>query len=169
VPRLHSTRVKEWATKPQLSDLLNVWPLDIKLEVRIYLLDNPLHWCKLYFEKKTIAFIEVKYPHSGLAIEEAITRCPIAWGIKGKVFTITLDNAFNNMSTCDLLWENGGFDMSFADEHLHVRCCAHILNILVQDGLAVAHRAIDKILRELDKQINSSPSRMQAFNGIVKR
>jgi hypothetical protein len=58
--------------------------------------------------------------------------------------------------------------MYFGDEHLHVRCCAHILNILVQDGLVVAHRAIDKIL-ELVKQINSSPSRIQVFNEIVKR
>jgi hypothetical protein len=58
--------------------------------------------------------------------------------------------------------------MYFGGEHLHARCCAHILNILVQDGLALAHRAIDKI-RELVKQINSSPSRIQAFNGILER
>jgi hypothetical protein len=66
--------------------------------------------------KKTIAFEEVKHPHSGLAVDEY-----------------------------------------FGGDHLHVRCCAHILNILVQDRLAVAHRTIDKI-RELVKHINSSPS-----------
>jgi hypothetical protein len=59
--------------------------------------------------KKTIAFKEVKYPHSGLPIEEAITRCLIKWGIKEKVFTITLDNASNNMSACDLLREKWRF------------------------------------------------------------
>jgi hypothetical protein len=62
-------------------------------------------------KKKTIAFKEVKYPHTGLAIEEAITRCLIEWGIKEKVFTIRLDNASNNMSACDLLRENGGSDL----------------------------------------------------------
>jgi hypothetical protein len=72
------------------------------------------------------------------------------------------------MSACDLLRENGGSNMYFGGEHLHVQCCAHILNILVQDGLVVAHRAINKI-RELVKQINSSPSRIQVFNGIAER
>jgi hypothetical protein len=40
-------------------------------------------------KKKTIAFKDVKYPHTGLAIEEVTTKCLIEWGIKEKVFTIT--------------------------------------------------------------------------------
>jgi uncharacterized protein YegP (UPF0339 family) len=117
--------------------------------------------------KKTIAFKDVKYPHNGFVIEEAITRCLIEWGIKEKVFTITLDNASNNRLAIDLLQENGASDMIFDGEHLHVRCCAHILNLLVQDGMAVAHGAIDTI-RELVRHINSSPSRIQVFKGIAE-
>jgi hypothetical protein len=119
-------------------------------------------------KKKTIAFKDVKYPHTGLAIEEVITKCLIEWGIKEKVFTITLDNASNNQSACDLLRESGRSDMLFGGEHLHVRCCAHILNLLVQDGMAIAHGAIDKI-RDLVRHIISSPSRIQAFNEIAER
>ena len=50
--------------------------------------------------------------------------------------------------------------------HLHVRCCAHILNILVQDGMKIIHEGIRRI-RELLKHIDSSPSRIQAFNQIA--
>jgi hypothetical protein len=32
--------------------------------------------------------------------------------------------------------------------HFHVRCCAHILNILVKDGMTIIHDGIKKI-REL--------------------
>jgi hypothetical protein len=59
-------------------------------------------------KKKIIGFRDVKYPHTGLAIEEAISKCLLEWGIKGKMFTITLDNAANNMIACGLLHENGG-------------------------------------------------------------
>lgn len=51
-------------------------------------------------KKKMIAFKDVKYPHSGLAIEEAITKYLTDWGIQRKLFTLTLDNAGNNNSAC---------------------------------------------------------------------
>jgi hypothetical protein len=119
-------------------------------------------------KKKTIAFKDVKYPHVGLAIEEVIMKCLIEWWTKEKVFTITLDKASNNQSACDLLRESGRSDMLFGGEHLRVRCCAHILNLLVQYGMAIAHGEIDKI-RDLVRHIISSPSRIQAFNEIAER
>lgn len=119
-------------------------------------------------KKKIIAFKDVKYPHSGVAIEEAITKCLTDYGIKEKIFTITLDNASNNKSACDLLQESGKSDMFFDGEHLLVRCCAHILNILVQDGMHVGDSTIE-LIRDLVRYINSSPARIQAFNEIAER
>ncbi|XP_066341528.1 zinc finger BED domain-containing protein RICESLEEPER 2-like [Miscanthus floridulus] len=48
-----------------------------------------------------------------------------------------------------------------------LRCSAHILNILVQDGMTVIHTAIKKI-RELLKHIDSSVSRLPMFNSLAK-
>eukprot|EP00267_Zea_mays_P055280 XP_020408604.1 zinc finger BED domain-containing protein DAYSLEEPER isoform X2 [Zea mays] len=114
-------------------------------------------------KKKIIAFKYLKYPHTGLAIKEGITECLKEWGIKEKMFTITLDNVSNNLSVRDLR-ESG----LFGGDLRIVQCCAHILILLVQDGMAIAHGAIYKI-RELVRHINSSPSRIQAFNGIAER
>ncbi|KAL6858881.1 hypothetical protein ACP4OV_017883 [Aristida adscensionis] len=119
-------------------------------------------------KKKIIGFRDVKYPHTGLAIEEAITKCLSEWGIKSKMFTITLDNASNNMTACGLLRENGETELLFGGEHILVRCCAHILNIIVQDGVAIAQKAIE-LIRDLIRHINSSPSRIQAFNELTVR
>jgi len=56
----------------------------------------------------------------------------------------------------------------FGGQHLLVRYCAHILNLLVQDGINVANSVIETI-RDLVRHINSSPSRIQAFNEIAER
>ncbi|KAL6845038.1 hypothetical protein ACP4OV_025211 [Aristida adscensionis] len=117
-------------------------------------------------KKKIISFREVKYPHTGNAIEEAIVSSLIDWGTRDKIFTLTLDNASNNTSACDELISNYKQDLLFEGEHLQVRCCAHILNLLVQDGMKIIHASINKI-RELLKCIDSSPSRIQAFNEIA--
>jgi hypothetical protein len=54
-------------------------------------------------KKKIISFKDVKYPHTKEAIEEALSRCLTEWGIKRKLFIITLDNASNNTSASSLL------------------------------------------------------------------
>jgi hypothetical protein len=54
----------------------------------------------------------------------------------------------------------------FEDAHLHVRCCAHILNTLVQNGMEIIHEGI-KMIQELLKHIDYSPSRIRAFNQIA--
>jgi galactitol-specific phosphotransferase system IIB component len=116
--------------------------------------------------KKIISFKEVKYPHSGFAVEEALESCLTEWGIRNKVFTLTLDNAGNNNAACDMFIAAHKYELMLDSVHFHVRCCAHILNILVQDGMSIIHEGIKKI-RELLKHIDSSPSRIQAFNKIA--
>lgn len=117
-------------------------------------------------KKKIIWFKELEYPHTGYAIEEELVRCLTDWEVRDKVFTLTLDNASNNTSACEELIRNHKHELLFEGEHLHVRCSAHILNILVQDGMRVIHTAIEKI-RELLKHIDSSPSRLQVFNSLA--
>jgi len=117
-------------------------------------------------KRKIISFKEVKYPHTGFAIEETLVSCLTEWGIRNKLFTLTVDNASNNTSACEELVYTHKHELMLEGAHLHVRCCAHILNILVQDGMKIIHEGIKKI-RELLKHIDSSPSRIQAFNQIA--
>jgi hypothetical protein len=126
------------------------------------------HYIDVEFKikKKIIWFKVLEYPHSGFAMKEEIVRCLTEWGIRDKLFTLTLDNASNNTTACEELVTNHGDELLFEGEHLHVRCSAHILNILVQDGMLVIHTAIRK-LRELLKHIDSSLSRLQVFNSLA--
>ncbi|XP_020961353.1 zinc finger BED domain-containing protein RICESLEEPER 2-like isoform X2 [Arachis ipaensis] len=52
-------------------------------------------------------------------------------------------------------------------EHLHVRCCAHILNLVVNDGLKDMHSSISKI-RNAVRYVRASPSRMDRFKSCIK-
>ncbi|WVZ83450.1 hypothetical protein U9M48_030596 [Paspalum notatum var. saurae] len=117
-------------------------------------------------KKKIIWFKELEYPHLGYAISDDLVLCMTDWGIRDKLFTLTLDNVSNNTSACELLIKSHKNELLFEGEHLHVRCSAHILNILVQDVMRLIHSAIEKI-HELLKYIDSSVSRLQAFNSIA--
>jgi hypothetical protein len=77
-----------------------------------------------------------------------------------------VDNASNNTSACEEFVDTHKHEWMFEDEHLHVICCAHILNILVQDGMKIIHEGIKKIW-DLLKHIDSSPPQIQAFNQIA--
>ncbi|XP_020978204.1 uncharacterized protein LOC110271564 [Arachis ipaensis] len=52
-------------------------------------------------------------------------------------------------------------------ELMHMRCCAHILNLIVGDGMKEIDSSITKI-RIACKFVRSSPARMQAFKRCVR-
>ncbi|XP_010426130.1 PREDICTED: zinc finger BED domain-containing protein RICESLEEPER 2-like isoform X1 [Camelina sativa] len=58
-------------------------------------------------------------------------------------------------------------DLVCGGEFFHVRCVAHILNLIVQDGLDLIEKALDKI-RESVKFVRISESREQMFQGCVE-
>ena len=76
-----------------------------------------------------------------------------------------VDNAANNDTACNAfigdLKRHGHF-LFLGEEFLHVRCVAHILNLVVWDGLKVVGKSINRV-RTAVKFIKQSPSRLQRF------
>jgi len=48
------------------------------------------------------------------------------------------------------------------NEFMHMRCCAHILNLIVTDGLKEVSDSIVKV-RNAVKYVKSSPSKFEKF------
>ena len=116
--------------------------------------------------KKIIAFKTINTPHNGTNISTLINDEIIDLGIHDKIFTITLDNASNNNVAIQILkrfWQ-------INDDHaklFHIRCCAHILNLIVKDGLKQVDRTLEKI-RDIAYNINCSQSKHELFFDCCK-
>ena len=98
-------------------------------------------------QKRIISFNLVASPHDGLTMFTALLKCLKDWHLEHKVFSITLDNAKNNnkmvgylrtnLSERHLLLGNGGL--------LHMRCRAHVLNLIVKEGFKIIDTATTHI------------------------
>lgn len=92
----------------------------------------------------------------------------ILWGID-KVFTITVDNATSNDKAINHLkrkckWK----DVILNNDYMHVRCCAHIVNLIVKEGLEEQNEVIIRIINVV-KYARSSPARLKAFKKCVEK
>ncbi|XP_021715946.1 zinc finger BED domain-containing protein RICESLEEPER 2-like [Chenopodium quinoa] len=118
-------------------------------------------WC---LQKKILNFSYIGPPHTGIHLCDHVYGLLKEWGIQKNIFSITLDNASSN----DVFAENlkGELKLICGGEFFHVRCCAHILNLIVQDGLKEIDEAVYKI-RESAKYCKSSQARKQRFLSCV--
>ena len=53
-------------------------------------------------------------------------------------------------------------------EFMHMRCCAHIVNLIVMEGLKSLHESIVKV-RNAVRYVRSSPSRYDKFKACVEK
>ncbi|KAJ0603044.1 putative transcription factor C2H2 family [Helianthus annuus] len=114
--------------------------------------------------KKILNFKVIPPPHSGELLGECMVNFLGDWGIEKKVFTITVDNAKYNDVLVDCL--NTHFRLNRVllcdGDFTHVRCCAHVLNLIVQGGLKVIEGVIEKV-RESVKYVRGSSDRKYKF------
>jgi hypothetical protein len=107
-------------------------------------------------------------PHSGSELSKKIFEFISDWGIEKKIFSLTLDNASaNDVMQAHLKRQLVLQNLLLCDgEYFHVRCSAHILNLIVQEGLKVVGDALEKI-RESVKYVKGSEGRMNNFKEFI--
>ncbi|XP_050941542.1 zinc finger BED domain-containing protein RICESLEEPER 2-like [Cucumis melo] len=115
-----------------------------------------------------LPFKFVETNHKGDTIGRAIEKCLEGWGID-RLFTVTVDNASSNDVAIAYLVKKfkGRNGLVLDGESIHIRCCAHILNLIVSDALKDLHVSIIRI-RNAVKYVRSSPARLQIFKDFAK-
>ncbi|CAN1750157.1 Zinc finger BED domain-containing protein RICESLEEPER 2 [Linum perenne] len=121
-------------------------------------------------QKRVLNFCHVPPPHSGTNVSDALHKCLVDWDIENKIWTITLDNAAYNDLAMRTLKNTLTFvsKLPLSGEIFHVRCCAHILNLLVQCGLKEIEGIIENV-RQSVKHIAMSEQRVNWFREIAKQ
>jgi hypothetical protein len=105
----------------------------------------------------------VPCPHTGEAICDALHKCLQSWDIDRRVSTVTLDNCSSNDVMIGLMETRlGTANMLLKGKWLHMRCCAHILNLIVKDGLQVIGSAIESIRVSVAYWV-ATPKRYEKF------
>lgn len=120
-------------------------------------------------QTRVLSFTELDPPHTGHVIADAVFVCVAEWKLEKKIISITLDNASNSDGAVrDLM---AMFDVrrgtSFDAKYFHVRCCAHIINLVVQDGTAYMTNLVSN-LREIIKYFKKSLARLHKFTEICR-
>uniref|UniRef100_A0A803MBI4 Transposase n=1 Tax=Chenopodium quinoa TaxID=63459 RepID=A0A803MBI4_CHEQI len=115
--------------------------------------------------KKIINFLPIS-SHKGEAIGKAVEACLEHWGIEDKLFTVIVDNASSNDVACMHLSRMVRRTGCINDgKNLHVRCMAHIINLIVWDGIKQHGVCIDRV-RNAVNHVKNSPARISRFKDL---
>ncbi|XP_019200246.1 PREDICTED: zinc finger BED domain-containing protein RICESLEEPER 2-like [Ipomoea nil] len=116
--------------------------------------------------KKILAFVPVT-SHKGEYLAKALENCLLEWGLRD-VFSVTVDNASSNDTAMVFLKKKmlSWGSSTVRTKYLHMRCIAHILNLVVQDGLKDCDSSVKKV-REVVRYVRNSPARLKKFRDLA--
>ena len=118
--------------------------------------------CLLY-----IRFAYVPAPHNGEVICQALHECLLDWHLERKLSTVTLDNCTTNDKAIDILIDKlDTKSLMLEGKYMHMRCCAHILNLIVKDGMSVMEKGIARV-RDSVAFWQATPKRHEKFEKMA--
>ncbi|PWA74273.1 zinc finger BED domain-containing protein RICESLEEPER 2 [Artemisia annua] len=116
--------------------------------------------------KRIINFRPIK-SHRADDISADLLKCIVGWGIKNAM-TMTVDNAPSNDKAISYLIKKLPNARLYDDgKHFHVRCMAHILNLIVQEGLKVKNYHVESLSNSV-RYIRKSTQRIKKFKACMK-
>ncbi|XP_059431528.1 zinc finger BED domain-containing protein RICESLEEPER 2-like [Corylus avellana] len=91
------------------------------------------------------------------------------WGIRN-IFTIIVDNASTNDGALEFVKKKTSNKEGaiLESQFMHIRCCTHILNLIVINGLKEVDESIVRV-RSAVKYVKSSPARFEKFKACIER
>jgi hypothetical protein len=126
---------------------------------------------KWQLTKRIIGFQPLPPPHTGQAITDCLSQTLLDWKAVNKAAFVMLDNSSSNnlAMTCLQRFLNdpsqpGGTKTS---DYFHAQCLAHVINLVVKEGLKVSSTLI-KQLRACVLYIYGSSAQMDAFDKALE-
>jgi hypothetical protein len=108
-------------------------------------------------------FIYVPAPHTGEVISDVLHDVLQDWQLEKKVSTVTLDNCTTNDNLMGAMQDKLPLPSLMLDGRLlHMRCAAHIINLIVKDGMAVMDKGIERV-RDSVGFWSATPKRHERF------
>ena len=119
--------------------------------------------------KRILYFAPLPCPHTSKQICQGIYDRLVLWNLDKRTFSLVLDNsAANDVCIKELLSTHLKDELSVQGNIFHQRCGCHILNLIVQDGLAILSDEIDTI-RKAMKFSSNSQGRMKKFRLAISQ
>lgn len=114
--------------------------------------------------KRVLNFCIVESHHTLEFIASIIYEKWVECNKHRKIFNIVLDNCLAIDATAHELKDKfvNVNSLFMSGKHFHLRCCAHILNLIVQDVLNIVEDIVDK-KRDCIKCVRSSQQRSSVF------
>ena len=107
-------------------------------------------------------------PHTAKILTDVLYESLCDWNIDRKISTITVDNCTTNDAMIHLLLDKLSLNsLILGGELFHMRCCAHILNLIVQDGLSVIGDGIERV-RDSVSFWTTTPKRIEKFEEAAR-
>ena len=107
--------------------------------------------------------------HKGETLGKVVEMCLLDWGID-KILTITVDNAASNSGLISFIKKKTKHRNAtiLGHKYLHMRCSAHILNLIVHEGLVEMDETIVKVRKSV-RHGRPSPQRQSTFKLCVEK
>ncbi|CAN1294334.1 Putative AC transposase [Linum perenne] len=119
-------------------------------------------------QSRILRFLYVPSPHTNDVLCDVLLECLIEWDIERNLNAVTVDNCTtNNAMNRALTGKLEEETLILRGTLLHMRCAAHILNLIVQDGLSVIEGCIESV-RDSVIHWTASPKRRQKFTDAVR-
>ena len=107
--------------------------------------------------------------HEGQTLGKIVEMCLLDWGID-KILTIMVDNAVSNNGLISFIQEKTKHRKAtiLGHKYLHMRCSAHILNLIVRERLTKMDETIVKVRKSV-RYVRSSSQGQCTFNLHVEK
>jgi hypothetical protein len=106
------------------------------------------HFVNQNYEQKCllIDFSNIQYPHTGSQIKNSLEDAINRYELYDKLASITTDNAPNNGVALDLLELSKTEHFPNFYNSFHIRCFAHVINLVVQSGILELKSELKEII-----------------------